>query len=149
TRKRLSQALIGVLLYGLPVMSVAKEPRRAPASTKEGVIADVNQPQVGAPQVLEIPPAQEPIPPSNTPSSNPSSSIPERSGATGSLPSEGLRPEAPAPSAMTSQRVYLGLLYATAEDRTSGVKVLDVIPGSPAARAGFEGANAPRSMQTN
>jgi S1-C subfamily serine protease len=50
---------------------------------------------------------------------------------------------------MTSQRVYLGLLYATAEDRTGGVKVLDVIPGSPAARAGFEGANAPRSMQSN
>jgi S1-C subfamily serine protease len=49
---------------------------------------------------------------------------------------------------MDRRRTYFGVLYATAEEGPVGVKVLDVIPGSPAALAGFEGVNAPPS-QTN
>jgi S1-C subfamily serine protease len=51
--------------------------------------------------------------------------------------------------ALAERRTYLGVLYATVEDEASGVKVLDVIPGSPAARAGFEGANAPKPKSSN
>lgn len=41
------------------------------------------------------------------------------------------------------QRTYLGVLYATAEQGPPGVKVLSLVPDSPAHRAGFIGANAP------
>jgi S1-C subfamily serine protease len=34
---------------------------------------------------------------------------------------------------------YLGVLYGTAEDGRAGVKVLGIIEGSPAQRAGFQG----------
>jgi S1-C subfamily serine protease len=47
----------------------------------------------------------------------------------------------------TARRTYFGALYATAETGEGGVTVLDVIPGSPAARAGFEGVNAQRSTR--
>jgi len=53
---------------------------------------------------------------------------------------DGLRPEATMPVA--AKRNYLGVLYATAEEGPVGVKVLDVVPGSPADRAGFQGVNA-------
>jgi len=41
------------------------------------------------------------------------------------------------------KRTYLGVLYATAEQGPPGVKVLSLVPDSPAYRAGFIGANAP------
>ena len=41
------------------------------------------------------------------------------------------------------KRTYLGVLYATAEEGPEGVRVLSVIEGSPADRAGFEGVNSP------
>ena len=48
------------------------------------------------------------------------------------------------------QRTYLGALYATPEhEGLQGVQVLSVIPGSPAARAGFIGANTPQQQGTN
>lgn len=44
---------------------------------------------------------------------------------------------------------YLGVLYATAEDGSAGVRVLDVIPGSPAERAGFFAPGpVPREIET-
>ncbi len=48
------------------------------------------------------------------------------------------------------QRTYLGALYATPEhEGLQGVQVLSVIPGSPAARAGFIGANTPQQQRTS
>ena len=48
------------------------------------------------------------------------------------------------------QRTYLGALYATPEhEGLQGVQVLSVIPGSPAARAGFIGANTPQQQGTS
>jgi S1-C subfamily serine protease len=96
---------------------------------------------VGAPQILEIP-AQELAPPT-TPAPQPWELPPanERALGLGDPNDDGLRPEATLPIA--SKRNYLGVLYATAEDGPQGVKVLDVVQGSPADRAGFQGVNAP------
>ena len=57
---------------------------------------------------------------------------------------------APESEQPTEQRTYLGALYATPEhEGLQGVQVLSVIPGSPAARAGFIGANTPQQQGTN
>jgi S1-C subfamily serine protease len=47
------------------------------------------------------------------------------------------------------RRNYLGVLYATAEEGPQGVKVLDVVQASPAARAGFQGVNAPGAQSND
>ena len=52
------------------------------------------------------------------------------------------------PSIGGGPRTYLGVLYATTEEGPEGVKVLSVVPDSPAARAGFEGANTPPEEQS-
>jgi S1-C subfamily serine protease len=41
------------------------------------------------------------------------------------------------------------VLYATAEEGPVGIKVLDVVEGSPAARAGFHGVKAPSSQRSD
>jgi S1-C subfamily serine protease len=41
------------------------------------------------------------------------------------------------------------VLYATAEEGPVGIKVLDIVEGSPAARAGFQGVNAPSSQRSD
>lgn len=43
----------------------------------------------------------------------------------------------------SQKRTYLGVLFATAEEGPEGVRVLNVIDGSPADRAGFVGVNSP------
>jgi len=84
---------------------------------------ELSAPEVATPQPLSLPPANE------------------RALGAGDPQNDGLRPEATLPVA--SKRNYLGVLYATAEEGQPGVKVLDVVQGSPADRAGFRGANAP------
>ncbi len=162
-RNRLSLVLSGMLLLGSPALGLAGGSRRAAVANTDGATSPSRQ-SIGAPQVLEIQPTQ-----GTTPSSTEDvslSTVPapiEHSvdapsygnGAPRSLGSQELGGEERGrvgstqlpPS--TERRNYLGVLYATAEDGPSGVKVLDVIPGSPAARAGFEGANSPTTKQPN
>ena len=52
-------------------------------------------------------------------------------------------------SPATDQRTYLGALYVTPDQDVQGVHVLSVIPGSPAAKAGFIGANTPQKKGSN
>jgi hypothetical protein len=121
--------------------------------------------RLGAPQVLEIAPQPlEPTPVVNTPPQEvplpvtPSRSVERIEPSTNeqaartvesfpqpgeSFPSRGNGQRA------AGQRNYLGVLYATAEEGPVGVKVLDVVPGSPAERAGFSGANRPTEGQSN
>lgn len=49
----------------------------------------------------------------------------------------------------SDQRTYFGALYVTPDQGLQGVHVLSVIPGSPAARAGFIGANTPQQKGPN
>lgn len=152
-RKRSCQVLIGMLLWGMPVVGMAREPRSTASPVEETAAESPGRQSLGAPQVLEIPPVQEatPVPVEAPPadsSASPSFPPPEASSepARGAV-SEQSRISSPAiednSQEATAQRTYLGVLYATAEEGAVGVKVLDVIPGSPAARAGFEGANTP------
>ncbi|MGE0825926.1 MAG: PDZ domain-containing protein [Candidatus Binatia bacterium] len=112
--------------------------------------------KIGAPQVLEIP---LPSAPEEVPAPAALSSLPS---ATATEPpaqqTEALPPvystgqERPGAGdwqqnmpgrRVTEKRNYLGVLYATTEEEPAGVKVLDIVPGSPAERAGFHGANNP------
>lgn len=137
-------ALIGLLLCGLPALAGAEDAHRSAQQVAESRVQPPGHQPVGAPQVLEIPPVQETTPVPTEPSSGtvaapPRETPPELydySGATETDQTE-----------MTRRRTYFGVLYATAEEEAVGVKVLDVIPGSPAARAGFEGANKPPSTR--
>jgi len=112
-------------------------------------------PSVGAPQVLEIPVPQTTAPASQTSdfgefdsnagwpataATTPDDQFPEWYGQF----QDGLDElETAAP-----KRTYLGVLYATSEEGPEGVRVLSVIDNSPAARAGFEGANTPPSQKS-
>jgi S1-C subfamily serine protease len=102
------------------------------------------QSRPGAPQVLEIPPTQDAeapsaaVPPVDTP-------LREREPIRGSedLGDERTtRQELPSSSSPTG-RPYLGLVYISTEMENGGVEVLDVLVGSPAARAGFVGSRTP------
>jgi len=158
-RKRSYQLLVGVLLCGLPTTGLAKGPRRAVAPVERQTSEATSRQPIGAPQVLEIAPMQdavaEPPPDSSTESSSrtppqASTELLDPPPGASALQERGMPPDAGAgalDSAM--QQTYLGVLYATAEDGPVGVKVLDVIPGSPAAQAGFEGVNTPRSQSSD
>ena len=119
--------------------------------------------RIGAPQVLEI--APQPIEPSvstrtqqEVPSPAASSRTVERTEPPAieqpartveRLPGqEESFPSTSDVQKVAGQRNYLGVLYATAEEGPVGVKVLDVVPGSPAERAGFSGANRPSEGQS-
>jgi len=140
--RRSCQVFIGMLLCGLPSVTNAEDSRRVGAQANTDVMQSSSQRPIGAPQVLEIPPVQETAPPPTSPPA-----------VTDAIPSREAPPELydhsgttdPNQTEMTRRRTYFGVLYATAEDGEVGIKVLDVIPGSPAARAGFEGANKPPS----
>jgi S1-C subfamily serine protease len=160
TYKSLASVLSGMLLFGQPALGLAGGSRQAPVAEDEGVTSPGRQ-SIGAPQVLEIPPVQDSMP-SSTERSSPTTSSssaerpidPSSEGSARSLGARDLlgereRLESSQPMPSSERRNYLGVLYATAEDGPTGVKVLDVIPGSPAARAGFEGANAPKSTPSN
>ncbi len=146
------QMLIGLLLWGMPVAGMAQEPRDTDSPVADASAEDPRRHSLGAPQVLELPPVQEAapeeaeVPPvdavaSPTPPPSVALDDPAQDSEAQSWPPavETNPQEAMAP------RTYLGVLYATAEEGQIGVKVLDVIPGSPAARAGFEGVNTPSS----
>jgi len=139
-----SWLLVTAVLCGLPVALSAQEGQPASPPTAGTVLAPLENRQgrsVGAPQVLEIP-AQELTPPevaAPQPGELPSAN--ERALGVGDPHDDGLRPEAT--MSVAAKRNYLGVLYATAEEGPSGVKVLDVVHGSPADRAGFQGVNTP------
>ena len=108
---------------------------------------------VGAPQVLEIP-----VPQADPQTDSYQDSYQDSAGQQdytqpgqnqGYDPYDNTPQQAAIPSEHTQayatggQRTYLGVLYATAEQGPPGVKVLSLVPDSPAHRAGFIGANAP------
>lgn len=126
--RRPSQVLIGMLLYGLPVVVSAEGPHPSSSETYE----EAGQRQIGAPQVLEIPPVQEIAPPTGT-----ASPVDARPSEMGTPQDDSLRQSSDQPPA--ARRSYLGLLYVSADNEEDGVVVVDTIVGSPAARAGFIG----------
>jgi len=136
--------LVTTLLCGMPTSLPAQEAQSVSSSAADmaEVPLDTRQGRtIGAPQILEIP-AQElasPTPAAPQPWELPPAN--ERALGMGDPNDDGLRPEVTMPIA--SKRNYLGVLYATAEDGPQGVKVLDIVQGSPADRAGFQGVNAP------
>src|SRR5262245_48867839 len=135
-RGRSWQALIGMLLCGLPAAASAEDPRRSVRQAAEEVGQLSGQQPLGAPQVLEIPPTQEMTPPSDPPA------VVQHPSSMGAPQDESLRSSPDQPTA-AARRSYLGLLYVSTDDGENGVMVLDVIPGSPAARAGFVGEKTP------
>ncbi len=142
--------LIAALFCGLPIPLPAQETQPVPsaADTSAAPFDSRQGRTIGAPQVLEIPPQDVTLPPASAP--QPWSLPPAHEGALsrGDAHDEGLRSEASAPLALP-RRNYLGVLYATAEEGPVGVKVLDVVQGSPAARAGFQGTNFPAAQQND
>lgn len=160
TDKRLYQVCIGLLLWGLPTVGLAKGARRAAPAIEEESSDNTRRQSVGAPQVLEIPSVHETAPSSTAtqPDSPPPATAPAvdpppyentRSLEARTPQNERERSSEIQPPGSPERRNYLGVLYATAEDGPVGVQVLDVIPGSPAARAGFQGANAPSSQSSD
>ncbi len=108
--------------------------------------------RIGAPQVLEIPAQVEKSPPVDS-SDDAVASLPGTSAREETIQRDNPTPsslpqELQSTSAPTGRRNYLGVLYATAEEGPPGVKVLDLVPGSPADRAGFHGANRPSEGQS-
>jgi hypothetical protein len=131
--RRLSwQALIGMLLCGLPVVTNAEGPHRSASQADGEMEQRAGRQPIGAPQVLEIPPMQEIAPPISN-----SSAVDERPAEIGMPQGDSLRPGDVQPPA--ARRSYLGLLYVSADNEEDGVVVVDTIIGSPAARAGFIG----------
>jgi hypothetical protein len=87
---------------------------------------------IGPPQVLELPlPELSPVP-----SPSWQEKVDELRSQSESLP-------APARPAPISRPGYLGMLYGTTASTPAGVRVLAVIAGSPAERAGFTAAPRP------
>ena len=119
--------------------------------------------RIGAPQVLEIAPQLEerdlatetqpqeipPVTPDRSVERTEPPATEQAARTVEQLPQQGehVRPGEDV-RGITGQRNYLGVLYATAEEGPVGVKVLDVVPGSPAERAGFSGANRPSEGQS-
>lgn len=104
-----------------------------------------NSRDVGAPQVLEIPVQSNPSVPVETSDFGDF----DPNGDWSSPGVDSRFPEWSDPSAAEIKRTYLGVLYATAEEGPEGVLVLNVIEGSPADRAGFEGVNMPTRDNKN
>ena len=116
------------------------------ASAEAGSVDASPGQRIGAPQVLEIP-SQPVEPASQEPQRteppvvyDESAGFPESQGQ-GSVTEQR---EPPLPQGI-GRRNYLGVLYASAEEGPVGVKVLDVVPDSPAERAGFQSVNHPQN----
>ncbi len=130
--------MAGVLTAGLWTAPRLAQAQNAPVGQPS--------PEVGAPQVLEIPVQSgrtQPTVPLETPTSGHLPLHEDWSSAATDMS------EWPDPFAAESKRTYLGVLYATAEEGPEGVRVLSVIEGSPAHRSGFEGVNAPTQHNRN
>lgn len=137
---------------------------RQPDTTLSDQITEEVPPgqRLGAPQVLEIEPQPAPeLRRQATPSPviAPSAastrtvertepSVTEKAERRDTVDGESAQPNSPV-QRIKGSRNYLGVLYATAEEGAVGVKVLDVVPGSPAERAGFSGANRPSEGQSS
>lgn len=136
---------LAVCLWLVPMLVHAQNGVSAPTQGRQS-------PSVGAPQVLEIPIPNAAPPTSQasdfgefdsnadwsaTAATTPDDQFPEWYGQS----QDGLDELETA----ALKRTYLGVLYATSEEGPEGVLVLSVIDNSPAARAGFEGANTPPS----
>ena len=136
--------IAGVLIAGLWVSPRLIQAQNAP------VDADHHAPEIGAPQVLDIP-VQSGLTQSAVPVEPSASDFralhPHEDWSSAATDSQ--FPEWPDPSMAESKRTYLGVLYATAEEGPEGVLVLSVIEGSPAHRSGFEGVNAPTRNNKN
>jgi len=146
----------------LPLVSYGAQPG-VPSTAEENEESPLGQ-RIGAPQVLEITPqVEEPSAAMKRPQAEVSPSVaPARTVERTEPPAieqtartrEGFPEyeESPRSGGVTQrgagQRNYLGVLYATTEEGPTGVKVLDVVPGSPAERAGFSGANRPSEGQS-
>lgn len=135
-RRSLYPTLIGLLLCGSPVTGLAKEPYRVLSQMNDEIAEKSGQSRPGAPQVLEIPPIQDPasFPPAAPPVET------SRRIDTQTQADEALKRQDDLPPAGTTKRSYLGLVYVSFEEEGGGVEVLDVLVGSPAARAGFVGS---------
>ena len=119
---------MGVLFYGL--LSVTSAQGLSPSMPQSP-----GQAPVGAPQVLEIPPVQEPPPPAYD-----SSVPPPRTSHMSGVPVDDLSSPEGFPPSASARRTYLGLQYVSfEEEEDGGVKVIDTLADSPAARAGFIG----------
>lgn len=88
-----------------------------------------SQGRIGAPQVLEIPVIE---PPPSLPPLSKQEEWKDRQLSPQEAPAEWAHIAAP-------HQGYLGVLYGTAEEGPAGVKVLGIVEGSPAERAGFQG----------
>src|SRR5262249_30728582 len=140
--------LIAVLLCETPAVILAQGFSPTSPSSATQSAGGRSSRTIGAPQVLEIPSPQNVAPAPDVSSSTetvpPAGTLPpsyERVLGAGDPNDGGLQPETAMPA--PTKRNYLGVLYATAEEGPVGVKVLDVVQGSPAARAGFRGVNTP------
>ena len=127
------RVLISVLLCGLPAVTDAQDLSPFRSADGEASPQYSGQTSVGAPQVLEIPPIQEPPSPANDPSVSS-----HRTSHMQGVPVDDLSPEG-YPPLTGVRRTYLGLQYVSSEERTGGVMVIDTLANSPAARAGFIG----------
>lgn len=130
--------LINVLVFELPaVVSAQGFPSSASAPSQEKAASQpMGQTQVGAPQVLEIPPIQEsPLPTPNNTNNVPAT---PRTSYMGGIQVDDLSQDNYAPQ-VNMRRTYLGLRYVSSEEEGGGVMVIDTLADSPAARAGFIG----------
>ncbi len=147
----------------LPLAAQGAQPAVAPPVEESEEVPPGQR--IGAPQVLEIAPQPEeprlemqaqpqetspPAAPPRTVERTEPSAIEQPARTADRLPQQGENlPSGEPAQRVAGQRNYLGVLYATAEEGPVGVKVLDVVPGSPAERAGFSGANRPSEGQSN
>ncbi len=143
-------------LCGVPVLLVAMQIFLCPFVEAQGNQAEetARPGEVGAPQVLEIPSTV--VDGGGEESTNqrmtgrtdwdelPLDTEGWRRSTSSRRPFEVGRTEDERGQGIESQkRTYLGVLFATAEEGPEGVRVLNVIDGSPADRAGFVGVNSP------
>jgi S1-C subfamily serine protease len=148
---RSCRLLIAGLLCGVPTLLPAQEAQPVLLPTADDAAAPFDSRQgrtIGAPQVLEIPVQDMASSVTSAPQPQWLPPVPERALGMGDPNDGGPRPEATAPLAF-GRRNYLGVLYATAEEGPVGVKVLSVVEGSPAARAGFQGVNSPSAPRSD
>lgn len=148
TLQRSSWLLIAAFLCGVPVPLPAQEAQSvsSPADASAAPLDPRQGRTIGAPQVLEIPPQDIALPPANAPQTGVLPPAHESALGMSEAYSNGSQPESTLP--LTRKRNYLGVLYATAEEGPVGVKVLDVVEQSPAARAGFQGVNTPTAQRS-